>query len=185
MEQCGCCGPWEVQDEPQNASSSIRVGVLDGSVGHPPSWGQPGFLPSPDESGGDRIRVTSLRNRFPAGGGGAEGGGGRLWRDGKDPAPAQLCGRTARQSRDRASSRRAQRGRTGGSDSAGEALRGRRGTETGCRGITRDAGRSGRVQRHSDRGLGGSPQSQNSLKFVAWCDRILGSSHQQLYLDKG
>lgn len=24
----GCCGPWEVRDEPQNASSGIRVCVL-------------------------------------------------------------------------------------------------------------------------------------------------------------
>lgn len=58
-----------------------------------------------------------------------------------------------------------------------------RGTEPGCRGIPQDAGCSGRVQRHSDRGLGGSPQSQSSLKFVAWCDRCqtLGSSHQQLW----
>lgn len=41
----GCCGGWEGQDEPQNASSSIWVGAPAGSVGDPPSWGQSGFLP--------------------------------------------------------------------------------------------------------------------------------------------
>lgn len=69
----------------------------------------------------------------------AAGQGGRA---GTEPAPGGLGGDAE------------------GSDSTGEALR-------GCRGVAQGAGGSGRGQGLSDRGLGGLPQFQSSLKFVA------------------
>lgn len=43
-------------------------GAMHGSVGRPPKWATPGFLRSWDESGGDRLRVTSVWGAGPQAG---------------------------------------------------------------------------------------------------------------------